>query len=100
MRDTNLIIPAGQPNPPQSSVSLQNRSILQITGVEEVISYHEREVLVQTTLGLLRILGESLQMERLSVESKDCLIKGQINGMLYEKTVSEQKQGFWSKIFR
>lgn len=84
----------------QSNITLESREKLSIDGVVEVISYHEAEVLIATAVGLLRVLGEKMQILDLSVNSHRCLITGQVNGMIYEKTVSEQKQGFWSRLFK
>ncbi len=88
--------------PQQSDITLQNRKELHITGIKEVVSYHEGEVLMITSLGALHIYGEHLQIEDLSVANHHCHITGQINGFLYDKTVSDQneKRGFWSKVFR
>lgn len=83
----------------ESNLTLDNREKLQISGVIDVISYHEGEVLIQTAVGTLRVLGEKLQIQDLSVSSHRCLITGQVDGMLYEKTVSQQKLGFWGKVF-
>ncbi len=86
----------------QSDLTLKNREELHVTGVKEVVSYHEGEVLMITSLGALHIYGEHLQIEDLSVANHHCHITGQVNGILYDKTVSEQneKHSFWSKVFR
>ena len=84
----------------ESTITLQNRKILQLSGVEDVISYHEGEVLIKTVLGILRIIGEQMQIDDLSVMEHRCHIIGQIDGMIYEKSVTEQKLGFWSRLIR
>ncbi len=83
----------------ESSLVLKNRELLTLTGVSEVISYHEGEVLIKTDLGTLRILGQNLQLGDLSVAKKNCLISGQINGMIYEKPIAEQNKKFFARIF-
>ena len=65
-----------------------------------MISYHEGEVLIKTALGILRIIGEQMQIDDLSVSGHRCHIIGQINGMIYEKSIEEQKLNFWGRLVR
>ncbi len=76
----------------QSSLSLKNREVLTVTGVSEVISYHENEVLIKTELGTLRIIGEALKLGDLSLAGQSCIIEGKIGGMIYEKPIRERKK--------
>ena len=56
-----------------------------VTGAEDVISFDENSIALQTTMGILSIEGSELHIKHLSTESSDgsVQIEGRINGMLY-----------------
>ena len=47
---------------------LQNRAAANLTGVREVVSFDENQVIMDTDLGLLTLKGKELHVSRLSVE--------------------------------
>ena len=46
---------------------LENRSAASLTGVREVVSFDENQVVVDTDIGLLTIKGKELHVSRLTV---------------------------------
>ena len=46
---------------------LENRSAASLTGVREVVSFDENQVVVDTDMGLLTIKGKELHVSRLTV---------------------------------
>lgn len=90
----------GKANPAQTphALHLEERSRLAVSGVEEVVSFDEGEVVVQTVKGLLIIRGSSLKVERLEKTSGDLTVSGSVTELCYEQ--SGTGGGFWSKLFR
>lgn len=79
------------------NVILENRKNLHVSGVEDVSSFDETMVVMQTQLGELEVRGEQLHVSELSVGTGDLLIEGYISGVNYaEKAV---KTGLWEKLF-
>ena len=54
---------------------------MEITGVEDVISFDTKEVLLETTMGILTIKGEDLKVNRLSIEKGELEIEGTVDSM-------------------
>ena len=47
---------------------MQNRSSVSLTGVREVVSFDEEQVVMDTDMGLLTMKGKDLHVSRLTVE--------------------------------
>ena len=75
---------------------LNERRQLTMTGVTEVVSFDETAVVLQTSLGLLIVQGQQLQLKNLSLEGGQVAVEGDINALSYE----EPRQGGWRRLFR
>ena len=80
------------------NVILEGRSQLRVSGVSEVISFDECEVVMETNMGVLVVSGTQLHVEKLSLDVGELTVQGQIQGIQYTEE-TRQKGGFWSKIF-
>ena len=47
---------------------LENREKLSISGVNDVLSFDDQVVMVETDLGLLTVKGENLKINKLSID--------------------------------
>ena len=81
------------------SLALEDRKSLTLTGVEEVERFDERQIVLQTALGALVILGEELSVSRLSVDSGDVIITGRIDALEYEDG-APAGEGFFARLFK
>ena len=62
---------------------LEGRKRLSVSAVTDVCSFNENEVKLTTSMGLLKVEGSSLKVNKLSVETGDVLIEGKINALIY-----------------
>ena len=67
------------------TLSLTERQKLTMTGVQEVLSFDEGAVVLQTELGILTVQGRQLQLKTLSVEGGRVEVCGEVSGLLYEQ---------------
>lgn len=83
-------------------VLLDGRRKGSITGVVDVVSFDVKEVILETTLGMLNIKGQDLKVTRLSVEKGEIDFSGQISNMTYsDSSVREKKsEGLVARIFK
>lgn len=82
-------------------IRMNNRRILEISGVKEVDSFDNEEFLLQTVMGYLIVRGENLQMKNLDVEQGNVAIKGKIYELSYvDEQQGEKAKGFFSKLFK
>lgn len=72
---------------------MNNRSHMNITGVLDVISFDLREILLETSDGMLTIKGNDLHINRLSVEKGDLDVEGRVDTLLYSEVVSAKAMG-------
>lgn len=81
---------------------LENRGKLSISGVLDVLSFDDQVVIVETELGLLTVKGENLRINKLSIDTSEVIVEGDISSLTYSdsKTLEKSKGSFISKIFK
>lgn len=75
------------------SLLMQDRSSVSLTGVREMISFDEEQVLMDTDMGLLTIKGKDLHISRLTVEKGEVDIEGSVDSIIYSSNESYRKAG-------
>ena len=66
-------------------LTLTERKNMVMTGVTEVISFDENAVVLKTSLGLLTVHGQGLQLKNLSLEGGQVAVEGSISAFVYEE---------------
>ncbi|MGV2644216.1 sporulation protein YabP [Clostridium perfringens] len=80
---------------------MQNRKLLDITGVQNVESVDSEEFLLQTELGHLTIRGQNLHIKNLSLEEGLLSIEGQVHSLIYLNPGSQTKnKSLLGKLFK
>lgn len=80
---------------------LENRGKLSISGVLDVLSFDDQIVIIETELGLLTVKGEDLRINKLSIDTSEVVVEGDIYNMGYsEKEMDKKSTSFLSKIFK
>lgn len=83
------------------NIVLENREKLNITGVLDVLSFDDQIVILETELGLLTVKGENLRINKLSLDTSEVTIDGEIYQLAYsEKNSIEKGGGLLNKIFK
>ncbi len=91
-----------QRNETVHNLILENRKKLSVSGIEEVESFNEEEIILRTSdHGILVIKGEDLHINKLSVDSGDVSIVGDVSNMDYIDQSSKKKgPGLISRLLR
>jgi len=71
-------------------LTLNERKVLTMTGVSDVVSFDEESVVLHTGLGTLIVQGSGLQLKTLSLDGGQVVIDGSISALIYEETRSRQ----------
>lgn len=80
---------------------MENREKVSITGVNDVLSFDDQIVILGTSLGLLTLKGENLRINKLSLDSEDVIIEGDICTVSYsDKDIERKPNTFLGKIFK
>ena len=85
----------------KGNITLENRKKMTLTGVEEVISFDDEKILLNTKLGALTIKGLNLKMNKLDVQNGDVIIEGNIASMVYNgKVTKKSDESIIKRLFR
>lgn len=81
---------------------IENRQKMTLTGILNVESFNEQEIILETSLGMLTVKGTSLHMNKLNLESGDLCIDGDVNSCIYsdKQDLKTKGAGFFSKLFK
>lgn len=77
-------------------LTLNSRKELSMTGVSEVISFDENAVVLKTSMGLLSVHGQNLQLKNLSLDGGQVAVEGTISAFVYEEP---RKGGALRRLF-
>lgn len=87
--------------PANHKIILNGRKAAFITGVNDVLSFDPREVILETELGMLMIKGEELHVNRLTLEKGEVDVDGRVNSFLYsEKGATGEGKSFLKHLFQ
>jgi len=83
-------------------ISMTNRRLCMISGVNDVLSFDVQEVMLETEQGMLQIKGEDLHVSRLTLERGEIDIDGKVDSMTYSDSGSAggRKESLWERMFR
>ena len=77
-------------------LTLNGRKNLSLTGVTEVVSFDDMQIVLKTAMGILNVHGQNLQLKNLSLEGGQVAVDGEIDALIYEQLRQERK---W-RLFR
>ena len=77
---------------------MEDRKKLSITGVEDIDNFDENAITVYTSLGELTVTGLDLHINRLSIETGELLVEGEISALKYTEGRAN-KESFLSRLF-
>ena len=80
---------------------LENRNRLNISGVLDVLSFDDQIIIVETELGMLTVKGDNLRINKLSIDTSEVSVEGEIVSLTYSNKDFEKKnESFLGKIFK
>ena len=83
-------------------LTLNNRDRGNLTGILDVISFNESQIVLDTDMGLLTIRGKDRHASRLSLEKGEIDSEGRTDSFTYSSNESIRKAGqsFLSRLFK
>jgi len=76
---------ANETVPAAHTLSLDERSSMNLTGVMEVLSFDETQICLKTSCGDMTISGKEMHMQSLFVQEGNVRLTGQIDAISYAK---------------
>ncbi len=81
-------------------LTIENREKTVVSGVKDVESFDENEVIVDTELGLLTLSGENFKLNKLVVDTGELVVWGTVDEINYSVKGNKEKEGFLTKLFK
>lgn len=83
------------------SLMLENKELLNVTGVDGVDNFNDETVVLITTKGKLTIKGQKLNISKLNVDEGKLVVKGSINSLIYSDYEGQkEKTSLVKKLFK
>lgn len=80
---------------------LENRNRLNISGVLDVLSFDDQIIIVETELGMLTVKGDNLRINKLSIDTSEVIVEGEVISLIYSnKDLDKKGESFLGKIFK
>ena len=67
------------------NIILENREKLSVSGVNDVLSFDDQVVMIDTELGLLTVKGENIKINKLSLDTSEVVVEGEISSLNYSQ---------------
>ena len=86
----------------QHRLMLTGRSVCNLNGILDVLSFDLNEILLETEQGMLMIKGDDLHVNRLTLEKGEVDVDGRIDSFTYSDAGGSGHKGesFLTKLFR
>lgn len=79
---------------------LENRSGLQLTGVQEVTAYDAYTVTMETVCGTLLVGGSGMRVQSFSAQTGEALLTGEVEYLQYQSRIRREKgKGALHRLF-
>ena len=81
-------------------ISINERKLVYITGVNKIESFDEEEFLLDTNMGYLVIKGNGLEIVRLDTKDGIVSIKGNVSFSYFDNIKKGTKSSLFDKLFK
>ena len=83
-------------------LTMVNRSSCTITGLQDVVSFDENQIVLDTDMGLLTMKGKDLHVSRLTLEKGEVDVDGTIGSLVYSSNEAYRRSGasLLSRLFK
>lgn len=101
MQDANFI--SGSCNTSsnmQHTIIMENRKTLSISGITDIDSFDEREIVLYTKMGELTITGRDLHINAISIENGNMSVEGDIWSLQYGDKDKQSPVSMLGRLFR
>ena len=84
----------------EHNVIITGRGRLEMTGIEDVFSFDEIQIIAKSSDADISIEGEGLKIEKFDCDSGNLVVKGRINGLNYYNNTSQKKKKSIMNLFK
>ena len=83
------------------NIIMENRKKISISGIEDIESFNEQQIVLYSSCGVIIIEGNSMHISKLSVENGERFITGNIDSVVYHDNYGKkEKTSFFARLLR
>ena len=82
------------------NIVLENRKKLSLSGIRDVLSFDDQIIILDTELGVLTIKGRDLRINKLSIDTKEVKILGEVNSIIYSDKQEKTNESILGRLFK
>ena len=83
------------------NVTLNDRKQTNMSGIKKIVSFDSEEFLMESSLGMVLLKGEGLEIIKLDTHDGNVSIKGFVNSLAYlDDTQKIKEESFLTKLFK
>ena len=94
MNNSNII------NNQYGEIKITDRNRISLTGVKKLISFNPEEFLIETTLGVILLKGQDLEIIKLDTTDGILSIRGRINNLNYMDSNKNKETSIIARLFK
>lgn len=80
---------------------MENRELIELTGVRKVQSFDPKEIVLETELGILSVKGDQLSIKLLNLEEGLVDLQGSVGALIYHRNPGNtSRRSFLNRVFR
>ena len=81
-------------------IKIVDRKRISLSGVKKLVSFNPEEFLIETTLGVLLLKGQELEIIKLDTTDGILSIKGRINNLNYMDSSKNKESSLIARLFK
>lgn len=81
------------------TITITNKDNLKLTDMTKLKAFNDKEFLISTSLGDIKIIGSNLTMDNINTSLNELSISGNIKA-IFLSDITEKKEGFVKKLFK
>lgn len=80
---------------------LTNRGQLALEGVNNLGSYDQEQIILETSSGVLEVKGEGLHIQQLNLDQGKVIVDGEIFSLVYtDENATRKGKGFFGRLIK
>ena len=82
-------------------IKVVDRNIINLTGINKITSFDDQEFLMESSMGIILLKGEGLEIVKLDTHDGNVKIKGKLISLAYiENTKKNKEESLLAKLFK
>ena len=81
-------------------IKIVDRKKINLSGVKKLVSFNPEEFLIETTLGVILLKGQELEIIKLDTSDGILSIKGRVNSLNYMDSNKKSETSILARLFK